>query len=80
MGFFEPCSAMPAWRAWLIAISTVFVAFVSSIIFNQTYYQILSLALQMRLAYTGIVFRKEEQDNHDDDDDYSSCSTDDADD
>ncbi|CAF0900141.1 unnamed protein product [Rotaria sordida] len=28
------------------------------IIFNQSYYQILSLALQMRIAYTGLVFRK----------------------
>jgi hypothetical protein len=35
MEFFEPCSTMPAWRAWLLVVSTVLVAFVSSIIFNQ---------------------------------------------
>lgn len=34
MEFFESCSTMPAWRAWLLAVSTVLVALVSSIIFN----------------------------------------------
>ena len=33
--FFKSCSTVPAWRAWLLAVSTVLVAFVSSIIFNQ---------------------------------------------
>jgi hypothetical protein len=35
MEFFKPCSTMPVWLAWLLAVSTVLVAFVSSILFNQ---------------------------------------------
>ncbi|CAF1655089.1 unnamed protein product, partial [Rotaria sordida] len=34
MRFFEPCSMMPAWHAWLLAMGTICVAFCSSVILN----------------------------------------------
>jgi hypothetical protein len=30
MGFFESCSTMPAWHAWLLAAGTSLAAFLSS--------------------------------------------------
>ena len=35
MNFFEPCTSMPAWQAWLLATATIFTALVSSLIFNE---------------------------------------------
>ncbi len=34
MDFFDPCSTMPAWKAWLLASGTVLAGLCSSIIFN----------------------------------------------
>ncbi|CAF4106053.1 unnamed protein product [Rotaria sordida] len=58
MRFFEPCSTMPAWHAWLLTMSTIFIAFCSSVIVNYGIYLISNLALQMRVAYSGLIFRK----------------------
>ncbi|CAF3828800.1 unnamed protein product [Rotaria sordida] len=58
MKFFEPCSTMPAWYAWLLAMSTIFTAFCSSVIVNYGIYLNNNLALQMRVAYSGLIFRK----------------------
>ncbi|CAF1438928.1 unnamed protein product [Rotaria sordida] len=58
MRFFEPCSMMPAWHAWLLAMGTIFVAFCSSVILNYGIYVNNTLALQMRVAYSGLIFRK----------------------
>jgi hypothetical protein len=35
MDFFESCSSMAAWHAWLLAFGTIFIAFMSSILLNQ---------------------------------------------
>jgi hypothetical protein len=35
MGFFESCSTMPTWRAWLLALGTSLAALTSSIIYHQ---------------------------------------------
>lgn len=34
MDFFEPCSTMPAWQAWVLVFGIIFTIFCSSIIFN----------------------------------------------
>ncbi|CAF1404953.1 unnamed protein product [Rotaria sordida] len=58
MRFFEPCSTMPAWHAWLLVMSTIFIAFCSSVIVNYAFFVTNTLALQMRVAYSGLIFRK----------------------
>lgn len=35
MSFFESCSTMPAWHAWLLALATILTAFSSSLISHQ---------------------------------------------
>jgi hypothetical protein len=35
MGFFESCSTMPAWHAWLLAAATSLAAFLSSSLSHQ---------------------------------------------
>jgi len=35
MKFFEPCSIMPAWQAWLLLIAIVMVLFLMSCLFNE---------------------------------------------
>ncbi|CAF2103986.1 unnamed protein product [Rotaria magnacalcarata] len=58
MKFFEPCSAMPAWHAWFLVSAIILTSFFSSILFNYEVYLIDTFALKMRLAYSGLVFRK----------------------
>ncbi|CAF4743672.1 unnamed protein product [Rotaria sp. Silwood1] len=52
MRFFTPCSTMPAWHAWLLAMSIIFVTLCSSAIINYQIYLIDILAMQMRVAYS----------------------------
>ncbi|CAF4258747.1 unnamed protein product, partial [Adineta steineri] len=35
MRFFEPCSSMPSWQAWLLALATIVAALSSSLINNE---------------------------------------------
>ncbi len=35
MGFFESCSTMPAWRAWILAAGTSLAALTCSCIYHQ---------------------------------------------
>ncbi|CAF1671793.1 unnamed protein product, partial [Adineta ricciae] len=58
MDYFHPCSQMSLWKAWSFAISMILVAFLSSFLFNQAYYHLLKLSLEMRIAYQGLIFRK----------------------
>jgi hypothetical protein len=35
MGFFESCSTMPAWQAWLLAAGTSLASLLSSTLYHQ---------------------------------------------
>jgi hypothetical protein len=35
MEFFEPCSTMPAWQAWLLLVAIVMILFLISFLFNE---------------------------------------------
>jgi hypothetical protein len=35
MGFFEPCSTMPAWQAWLLVAGTALAALTNTSIYHQ---------------------------------------------
>lgn len=39
--FFESCTSMPTWQAWLIATATILIALLSSLIINQVFFLIL---------------------------------------
>ncbi|CAF3694293.1 unnamed protein product [Adineta steineri] len=58
MNFFEPCSTMSNWTAWSLAISIVCIAFCASFISHQNIYRTILLALEMRIAYSGLIYRK----------------------
>ncbi|CAF0789068.1 unnamed protein product [Adineta steineri] len=58
MGFFEPCSSMPSWHAWLLAFATIIAALSSSLIVNEYVHRIDIYAMQIFIAYTGLIYRK----------------------
>ncbi|CAF0930502.1 unnamed protein product [Adineta steineri] len=58
MRFFEPCSSMPSWQAWLLAMATIVAALSSSLINNEYIYKIDIYAMQIFIAYTGLIYRK----------------------
>ncbi|CAF4098406.1 unnamed protein product [Adineta steineri] len=58
MGFFEPCSSMPSWHAWLLAFATIIAALTSSLIVNEYVHRIDIYAMQIFIAYTGLIYRK----------------------
>ncbi|CAF4026024.1 unnamed protein product [Adineta steineri] len=58
MSFFEPCSSMPSWQAWLLALATIVAALSSSLINNEYIYKIDIYAMQIFIAYTGLICRK----------------------
>ncbi|CAF3680029.1 unnamed protein product [Rotaria sordida] len=47
MKFFEPCSTMFFWQAWLAALAIIMYV-----------YRVVICGVQMRLAYSGLIFRK----------------------
>ncbi|CAF4718803.1 unnamed protein product [Rotaria sp. Silwood1] len=58
MKFFEPCSTMFSWQAWLAALTVIMVLLCINLIFHQYVYRIVMCGVQMRLAYSGLIFRK----------------------
>ncbi len=38
MNFFESCSPMPAWHAWLLALATILTALSSSLLSQEVYF------------------------------------------
>ncbi|CAF1162569.1 unnamed protein product [Adineta ricciae] len=58
MNFFEPCSTMNVWIAWGLAITTVLIALTSSLIIQQNIYRTVYHATKMRIAYSGLIYRK----------------------
>jgi hypothetical protein len=38
MNFFEPCTSMPVWQAWLLAAATILTALSSSLIINEVFF------------------------------------------
>ncbi|CAF0825031.1 unnamed protein product [Rotaria sp. Silwood1] len=58
MNFFEPCSTIPAWQAWLFAMATTIASLISGTIFNEYIYKTDLIAAQLRIAYMGLIFRK----------------------
>jgi len=58
MGFFEVCPIIPAWMAWLLAVGTGISALFSSIFYHKYFYKMTITGLQMRVAYSGLIFRK----------------------
>ncbi|UJR31956.1 hypothetical protein I4U23_019429 [Adineta vaga] len=58
MVYFESCSTMPVWHAWLLVIGTSLAALTASLIYNQYFYRITMCGLQMRIAYSGLIYRK----------------------
>ncbi|CAF1179879.1 unnamed protein product, partial [Adineta ricciae] len=58
MGFFESCSTMPAWHAWLYIVGIGLASLTSNVFYNQYFYRISTCGLQMRIAYSGLIYRK----------------------
>ncbi|CAF1175851.1 unnamed protein product, partial [Adineta ricciae] len=58
MSFFESCSTMPAWHAWLYILGIGLASLTSNIFYNQYFYRIATCGLQMRIAYSGLIYRK----------------------
>ncbi|CAF0980830.1 unnamed protein product [Rotaria sp. Silwood1] len=58
MRFFEPCSSMPTWHAWLLAIATIVIPLFASLTIHRYFYQSDMYALQISVAYAGLVYRK----------------------
>ncbi|CAF3324446.1 unnamed protein product, partial [Rotaria sp. Silwood2] len=56
--FFEPCSTMFSWQAWLAASAVIMVLLCINLIFHQYVYRVVMCGVQMRVAYTGLIFRK----------------------
>ncbi|CAF1384435.1 unnamed protein product [Rotaria sordida] len=56
--FFEPCSTMFSWQAWLTASAVILSLFCMNLLFHQYVYHIQMCAIQMRVAYSGLIFRK----------------------
>ncbi|UJR34945.1 hypothetical protein I4U23_027723 [Adineta vaga] len=58
MDFFEQCSKMSNWMAWLLAIANILITLCSSLLMHQYIYRTGIHAMKMRIAYSGIIFRK----------------------
>ncbi|CAF4110275.1 unnamed protein product, partial [Rotaria sp. Silwood2] len=58
MRFFEPCSSMPVWHAWLLAISTIVIPLFASLLIHRYFYQCDIYAIQISAAYAGLIYRK----------------------
>ncbi|CAF0910972.1 unnamed protein product [Rotaria sordida] len=58
MGFFEPCSSMPAWHAWLLAIAIILIPLCASLTIHRHFYRTDIYALQISAAYAGLIYRK----------------------
>ncbi|CAF3897729.1 unnamed protein product [Rotaria magnacalcarata] len=58
MNFFESCSTMPIWGAWLLTVATILASLCTSIIYNPYFYWMQIFGLKMRVAYSGLIYRK----------------------
>ncbi|CAF1179985.1 unnamed protein product, partial [Adineta ricciae] len=58
MDFFEPCSTMSVKHACFLTFACIVTPLVSSFFLNYYMYHCQSLGLQMRIAYSGLVYRK----------------------
>ncbi|CAF0978516.1 unnamed protein product [Rotaria sordida] len=58
MGFFDICPTISLSYAWLLVAATSLAALTSSLIYHHYFYRIAMYGLQMRVAYTGLIFRK----------------------
>ncbi|CAF4599556.1 unnamed protein product [Rotaria sp. Silwood1] len=56
--FFEPCSTMFSWEAWLAALTVIMPLLCINLISHQYIYRVVMCAIQMRMAYSGLIFRK----------------------
>ncbi|CAF1451360.1 unnamed protein product [Adineta steineri] len=58
MVFFESCSTIPTSHAWLLAAGISLAALISCTIYHQYFYEMNIYGAQMRIAYTGLLYRK----------------------
>ncbi|UJR14779.1 hypothetical protein I4U23_001767 [Adineta vaga] len=58
MEFFEPCSTMSVWYAWLTAVGVIMILLCINLIFHRYVYMVVLCGVKMRVAYAGLVFRK----------------------
>ncbi|CAF1999498.1 unnamed protein product, partial [Rotaria magnacalcarata] len=58
MNFFESCSTMPIWGAWLLTVATILASLCTSLIYNPYFYWMQIFGLKMRVAYSGLIYRK----------------------
>ncbi|CAF3686894.1 unnamed protein product [Rotaria socialis] len=58
MNFFESCSTMPIWGAWLLTAATILASLCTSLIYNPYFYWMQIFGLKMRVAYSGLIYRK----------------------
>ncbi|CAF3567650.1 unnamed protein product [Adineta steineri] len=56
--FFEPCSTIFSFQAWLIASAIILTLLCINLLFHQYVYRIQICGIQMRVAYSGLIFRK----------------------
>ncbi|CAF1175955.1 unnamed protein product, partial [Adineta ricciae] len=58
MDFFEPCSTMSVRHAWFLTFACIITPLLSSFFLNYYMYHCQLLGLQMRVAYSGLIYRK----------------------
>ncbi|CAF1094580.1 unnamed protein product [Didymodactylos carnosus] len=58
LAYFLPCTTMSTSTAWLLASGIVLCSIFSSILYHPLFYAIQQCAMQLRIAYTGLLYRK----------------------
>ncbi|CAF1552363.1 unnamed protein product, partial [Didymodactylos carnosus] len=58
LGYFQPCSTMSTLTGWLLASGIILMPVITTIFFHPYFYRMQMYALQLRLAYSGLVYRK----------------------
>ncbi|CAF0892753.1 unnamed protein product [Didymodactylos carnosus] len=56
--YFLPCTTMSALTAWLLATGIVFCSASSSVLYHSFFYRMQQCSMQLRIAYTGIIYKK----------------------
>ncbi|CAF3984050.1 unnamed protein product, partial [Rotaria magnacalcarata] len=58
MGYFDLCPTISTPYAWILAVATSIAALTNSLIYHKYFYRITIYGTQLRVAYSGLIFRK----------------------
>ncbi|CAF3410899.1 unnamed protein product [Rotaria socialis] len=58
MGYFDLCPTISTPHAWILAVATSIAALTNSLIYHKYFYRITIYSVQLRVAYSGLIFRK----------------------